>query len=111
MPDPARIARMNRLVDRRRTERLSRMDRDGHVRVRGDLERRLVVDRRMYSFGAREIECNDAAVAEVHRELRHLDRRLHRQIAQPAHDERRGDLVIGLRATQPPQGSLDHFRV
>ena len=44
-------------------------------------------------------------------ELRHLDRRLHRQVAQAADDQRRGDLVVRFRATQATERGLDHFRV
>jgi hypothetical protein len=107
--DPARIARVQCLVDGRRAECLAGMDGHRHVRVGGDLERRLVVDGRMPAFGAGEVERDDAPAPVRHGQLGHGNGDLHRQVAQAADDERGRNVVLRLGPAQAAQSGIHHL--
>ncbi len=108
--DAVRAADVDRLIDRLGTVRLAGVDGDVDVVVADELERRLVVLRRVVVLGAGEIEPDDAAVLVRDRELRHLERRLGRDVADAADDDVRLDAERLLRLVQAFEHRLDDLR-
>ena len=98
MTDPVRPAVLERLPDRRRPERLPGVDGDAEVVLPAVLERLEVHLRRMAGLFPGDVEPDTAAVAERHRELRHLERV--RTVAHRAHDLTQEDRVVALRAVE-----------